>query len=147
MDVPESGSPLALALAALPAVAAILRVVWPSGQRSLAHRIERLAKTRESLAESPSATRLVDEALEVMAHQLAYEERRRLRRSVDGASVAAVIFVGVTGGAISWGLSLLDEWWWTAAAVLIASFAVLLIAAGLPQIMKYSASYGFEEES
>lgn len=137
-------SPWSLALAALPAVAALIKVIWPSERRGVGHRLTRVLEMYEKTPESAGR-----KALEVAGHlaqQLAYLEDRRLRRKVDGANIAAIVFVVVVGGGIGFGLWQLDNIVMQIVAILVIAFTtVLVVVGGVPQIMKTMERYPFQE--
>lgn len=90
--------------------------------------------------------RALTEVAGKLAQQLAYLEDRRLRRKVDGANIAAMVFVVVVGGAAGFGFWQLDNIVMRTLAVLVIVFAsVLVVVGGAPQVMKTTEHYPFQE--
>lgn len=138
-------SPLSLALAALPALAAVIKVVWPSERRGVGHRLARVLDMYEKTPEGAGREALA-EVSSKLAQQLAYLEDRRLRRKVDGSNIAAMVFVVVVGGGGGFGLWQLDNIFMRILAVLLIGFATLLVlVGGLPQAMTTTERYPYDE--
>ncbi|MDQ1206602.1 hypothetical protein [Microbacterium sp. SORGH_AS_0862] len=105
----------------------------------LLKRISEHANLREKLAENSAALKDLDALLDLEVRRLRERERHRLTRKLNGANVAALIFVALAGGGIVYGLlslgiSLGPTGWAIAAyvgAALVAVFAVGLAAVGV----------------
>lgn len=142
----DASTPFTLVLAALPALAVVIKTLWPGESRGLAHRLTRTLEVVGRMPDGEGKAAL-QAAAHKMASQLAWSEDRRMRRRVDGGSVFAVIVVVVLGGGLAGLLWQVDNIFTRVAAVLIALFAVLLVVVGgLPQVRPVRDTYRFEEQ-
>lgn len=139
----DTTAPLPLIVGALPAIAALVKVIWPTGDRGLHHKLRRLGETLEKMPEGAGKAALAATA-DVLGQELAYQESRRARRRLKGSAVAAVILVVLAGAGLSWFLWSLDNVPTRILAVLVAVFASLLVISGLPQVRPVDDKYRFQ---
>lgn len=131
--------PLVAALTAIapPALAVIGKFILSNREPT---RLKRMKRHSELLEHLP------DEAREHMSRLLGQEAETyaddqifRMRRKLDGGTLAALIFVGVlTAGAIVLGFALAGPWGWWIHFVTgtVALFGLLLMIVGLGQVWK-----------
>jgi hypothetical protein len=140
----ENTSLLPIVLGALPAIAAFLKLLWPSGDRSLHGTVKRMAETAAALPDGTEKKHFEKE-LGMMAHELAFRESRRVRRRWEGSSIAAVVFVVLVGGGLTWFLLGTGFIAWQVVGVAVAVFAAALVAAGAVQMRPVKEKYRFED--
>lgn len=97
--------------------------------------LERLAAARKDLP--PTANQHLDAALTALAQEVARKEMRRLSRKVDGASVAAVVFVTMVGMAAAYAALRFNNLWVWLLGGGVAITAILLLSVGVAQVYKY----------
>lgn len=107
-------------------------------------RVRKYADLRAALVEGTEAASLMDALLADEVRDLSERSLRRRSRQVDGETIAAIVFVSVVAGTVSYGLAYLAQS--TTGAVSFLSwlvfftwtgFAILLVlAGGMPRIYK-----------
>lgn len=120
---------------AVPLLGLIGSVFASRGPRRELHTLERLAALRDRLG--PEASSILEPLTADLASMLAYKERRRLHRKLDGSALAALIFVLVTGGAALYGGRAIGQWWSIVAGGAVALFTLALAWAGALQLWEY----------
>jgi len=135
--------PWSLILGSLPSIAALLKVFTPTGERGLARRVGRLTDIRAKVPEA--AQDPIDATLTRLSSELAFQEDQRARRTIDSGVFWTIVSIGAVGFVGTY-LLWRDPLIWRILAVLLASFATLLIlAGGVPQLMKVRPKFGYEE--
>ncbi|WP_155896866.1 hypothetical protein [Curtobacterium sp. UNCCL17] len=131
--------PMVAALTAIapPALAIVGRFLLANREPARLKRMKRHSDLLEHLPETAKGhmARLVDSEAEAYADDQIF----RMRRKLDGGTLAALILVGVlTAGVIVAGFSLAGLWgWWIHFVTgLIALFGLLLMIAGRGQVWK-----------
>lgn len=137
---------LSLIISALPALAAMIKALFPEGDRGLARRLRRVTAAHEAMPDCEGKRRLQETASRLAA-ELAYREDRDARRRVDGVSVATVVIVALVAGGATFGLWATGSVALRVLGVAIALFAALLILAGVTQsLVKVEDRYAFERD-
>lgn len=112
----------------------------------LVKRLARHVDIRARLSGNRQAEEYLDELVAMESRVLLKRESRRLNRTVDGGSVAALVFVSLTGGAVvyflvAWAIALDSRgpgfWLLIFVATAVGSFAAGLSAVGVTTIYKY----------
>lgn len=120
---------------AVPVLGLAGRLVTRPGSKQRSRRLQEHCELRDSVPENLRDP--LDNLIEAEIQSLCDAEKRRIARKIDGATVAALIFVSLVGAAALTGGFALSHWWSITLGVVIAIAAILLIAAGSPQIYQY----------
>lgn len=105
------------------------------GPRRELHALERLAALRDRVGQEASG--ILDPLSADLASMVAYKERRRLFRSLDGGALAALIIVLMVGSAALYGGLAIGHWWSIATGGAAALFTLALAWVGVLQLWKY----------
>ncbi|QAY62897.1 hypothetical protein ET495_06160 [Xylanimonas allomyrinae] len=140
----QSPPALALVLGSLPAVAALLKVVWPTGERALHQRVRRLAEIAGLLPEG-EAREAVEQQVGLLAQELAFRESARARRRLEGPTVAAVVVVALVFGSITVVLWRTESPWLRGVALLLAAFGAALMFTGILQARPVAKGFRFQD--
>jgi hypothetical protein len=124
--------------AAAPTLALVGKFLFSDRESSSLRQMKKHAQLLESLPGDASAH--IESMLSVEAQSYASARMRRVRRKLEGGTLAALIFVGIITASLTWLLvwAATNFWfgWWFI-AVGAALFGALLMAVGTGQLWKY----------
>lgn len=129
-----------LTSAGAPALAIVGRLIFSGREPGLWKRIKRHSDIYAALPDKAKAE--FEGMMIAEAKVYATAQKRRATRTLDGGTLAALIFVGLLTAALTWAAIWAATTFWSPLWVLagaIALFGALLLLVGVGQLWKYDA--------